>query len=126
MTTYLYAYNVYIYIYTHAYTQTHNDQTRVEAGSNTPTITTRVVGGDEKESLKSEAVKYGRKSQGARTDEDCAAKGQRHIQITDPSSRQRGRPTESRTCQTYYIFRTEKKSGPKLRMGALYQDRLAD
>jgi hypothetical protein len=33
---------------------------RVEAGSNTSTVTLRVVGGDEKGSLKSETVKYGR------------------------------------------------------------------
>jgi hypothetical protein len=32
---------------------------RVEAGSNTFTVTLRVVGGDEKGSLKSETVKYG-------------------------------------------------------------------
>jgi hypothetical protein len=42
-------------------------QTRVEAGSNTSTVTLRVVGGDEKGSLKSETVKHGRKSQGTRT-----------------------------------------------------------
>jgi hypothetical protein len=42
-------------------------------------------------------VKYGRKSQGTRTREDCAGKGQRHIQKTDSPSRQRGRPTQSRT-----------------------------
>jgi hypothetical protein len=71
--------------------------TRVEAGSNTSTVTLRVVGGDEKGRLKSEAVKYRLKSQGTRTKKDCAGKGQRHIQKTDPSSRQRGRPTESRT-----------------------------
>jgi hypothetical protein len=41
----------------------------VEAGSNTSTVTLRVVGGDEMGSLKSETVKYGRKSQGARTRE---------------------------------------------------------
>jgi hypothetical protein len=35
----------------------------VEAGSNTATVTLRVVGGDEKGSLKSETVKYGRESQ---------------------------------------------------------------
>jgi hypothetical protein len=35
--------------------------TRVEAGSNTSTVTLRVVGGDEKGSLKSERVKYGHK-----------------------------------------------------------------
>jgi hypothetical protein len=40
---------------------------RVEAGSNTTTVTLRVVGGDKKGSLESEAVKYGRKSHGNRT-----------------------------------------------------------
>jgi hypothetical protein len=39
----------------------------VESGSNTSTVTLRVVGGDEKGSLKYETVKYGRKSQGTRT-----------------------------------------------------------
>jgi hypothetical protein len=43
--------------------------TRVEAGSNTSTVTLRVIGGDEKGSLKPETVKYGRKSQGSRTRE---------------------------------------------------------
>jgi hypothetical protein len=42
---------------------------RVEAGSNTSTVTLRVVGGDEKVSLKCETVKYGRETQGARTKE---------------------------------------------------------
>jgi hypothetical protein len=37
--------------------------TRVEAGSNTSTVTLRIVVGDEKGSLKSETVKYGLKSQ---------------------------------------------------------------
>jgi hypothetical protein len=35
------------------------DNTFVEAGSNTSTVTLRVVEGDEKGSLKSERVKYG-------------------------------------------------------------------
>jgi hypothetical protein len=39
----------------------------VEAGSNTSTVVLRVVGGDEKGSLKSETVKYGRESQGTQT-----------------------------------------------------------
>jgi hypothetical protein len=42
---------------------------RVEAGSNTSTVTLRVVGSDEKGSLKSETVKYGRETQGAQTKE---------------------------------------------------------
>jgi hypothetical protein len=41
----------------------------VEAGSNTSTVTLRVVGGDEKGSLKSETVKYGREYQGTWTRE---------------------------------------------------------
>jgi hypothetical protein len=68
----------------------------VEAGSNTSTVILRVVGGDEKGSLKSETVKYGRKSQVTRIREDYAGKGQRHIQKTDPSSRQRGHPIKTR------------------------------
>jgi hypothetical protein len=36
-------------------------------GSNISTVTLRVVGGDEKGSLKSETVKYGRETQGTRT-----------------------------------------------------------
>jgi hypothetical protein len=40
---------------------------RVEAGSNTSTVTLRVVGGDEKGSLKSKTLKYARESQGTRT-----------------------------------------------------------
>jgi hypothetical protein len=42
---------------------------RVEAGSNTSTMTLRVVGGDEKGSLESETVKYGREYHGTRTQE---------------------------------------------------------
>jgi hypothetical protein len=41
----------------------------VEAGSNTSTVTLRVVRGDEKGSLKCETVKYGHMSQGTRTRE---------------------------------------------------------
>jgi hypothetical protein len=44
-------------------------ETRVEAGSNTSTVTLRVIGGDEKGSLKSQTVKYGLKSQGTWTRE---------------------------------------------------------
>jgi hypothetical protein len=41
--------------------------TRVEAGSNTSTVTLRVVGGDEKGSHESETVKYGHESYETRT-----------------------------------------------------------
>jgi hypothetical protein len=38
----------------------------VEAGSDTSTVTMRVVGGDEKGSLESETVNYGHESHGSR------------------------------------------------------------
>jgi hypothetical protein len=41
----------------------------MEAGSNTSTMTLRVVGGDERGSLKSESVKYGHESKGTLTQE---------------------------------------------------------
>jgi hypothetical protein len=40
---------------------------RVEAGSNTSTVTLRVVDATKRESLESETVKYGHESQGSRT-----------------------------------------------------------
>jgi hypothetical protein len=46
----------------------YNENTsRVEAGSNTSTVTIRVVGGDEMGSLKYETVKYGHESYGSLT-----------------------------------------------------------
>jgi hypothetical protein len=47
----------------------------VEAGSNTSTVTLRVVGGDEKGSLKSETVKYGHENKGTRTEEALRWRG---------------------------------------------------
>jgi hypothetical protein len=51
------------------------ETTRVEAGSNTSTVTLRVVGGDEKGSLKTEIIKYGREIQGTRTREGLRWRG---------------------------------------------------
>jgi hypothetical protein len=51
------------------YQRREKTETRVEARSNTSTVTLRVVEGDEKGSLESETVKYGLKSQGTRTRE---------------------------------------------------------
>jgi hypothetical protein len=74
--------------------------TRVEAGSNTSTVTLRVVWGDEKGSLKSETVIYGHESQGTRTRERLRWRGPAAY-IKDPPSRQRGCPTkQDRNCQT--------------------------
>jgi hypothetical protein len=55
------------------------EPTCVEAGSNTSTVILRVVGGDEKGSLKSETVKYGHESQGTPTRERLPGEGQQHI-----------------------------------------------
>jgi hypothetical protein len=60
---------------------------RVEAGSNTSTVTLRVVGGDEKGSLQ---------FQETRTRERLRWQGPATYTKTDPSSRQRGRPTKTR------------------------------
>jgi hypothetical protein len=49
--------------------------THVEAGSNTSTVTLRVVGGDETGSLRSETVKYGNESQETRTRERLRWRG---------------------------------------------------
>jgi hypothetical protein len=51
------------------------NETRVEAGSNTSTVTLRVVGGGGKGSLKTERVKYGREIQGTRTRERLRWRG---------------------------------------------------
>jgi hypothetical protein len=49
--------------------------TRVEAGSNTSTVTLRVVGGDKKGSLKYETVKYDHENKGTRTQEALRWRG---------------------------------------------------
>jgi hypothetical protein len=49
--------------------------TRVETGSNTSTVTLRVIGGNEKGRLKTETVKYGREIQGTRTQERLRSRG---------------------------------------------------
>jgi hypothetical protein len=48
------------------------ERTRVEAGSNTSTLTLRVVGGDENESLKSETVNTVASPKGLGPENDCA------------------------------------------------------
>jgi hypothetical protein len=50
--------------------------TRVEAGSNTSTVTLRVIGGDEKGSLNSETVKYGHETKGTQTQKGMHWRGQ--------------------------------------------------
>jgi hypothetical protein len=74
-----------------------NGDTRVEAGSNTSTVTLRVVGGDEKGSLKCETVKYWdsdpRKT--ALTRASSIYKGQ-----TRPLVREGAPQEQTRNCQT--------------------------
>jgi hypothetical protein len=88
-------------VLTKPYKRSEFSVTRVEAGSNTSTVTLRVVGGDEKGSLKSEIVKYGHESQGTGNPERLRWQGPAPYKKTDPSSRQRVRPTKKdRNCQT--------------------------
>jgi hypothetical protein len=54
-------------------------ESRVEAGSNTSTVTLRVVGGDGKGSLESETVKYGHDSYGLGPENDCTGEGQQEL-----------------------------------------------
>jgi hypothetical protein len=56
-------------LYNRVVTEKQNRVPCVEAGSNTSTVTLRVVGGDEKGSLRSETVKYGYESKGTRAQE---------------------------------------------------------
>jgi hypothetical protein len=74
---------------------------RVEAGSSTSTVAQRVVGGDEKGSLKSETVKYGRESQGTPTRKGLRWQG--------PASYTKDRPVLSserapQKTRPYYLF----------------------
>jgi hypothetical protein len=68
----------------------------VEARSNTSTMAPRVVGGDEKVSLKSETENMVASPKGLGPEKGCADKGQQHTQKIGPSSRQRGRLTKTR------------------------------
>jgi hypothetical protein len=70
-------------------------QSRVEAGSNTSTMTLRVVGGDEKGSLEYEAVKYSHEFHGARTRERLRWRRPAAIVSNDQSCRQRERSTST-------------------------------
>jgi hypothetical protein len=71
-----------------------NPGTRVEAGSNTSTVTLRVVRGDEKGSLKSEKVKYvARMTVLART-------GSIYKRQTRPLVREGAPQKQDRKCQT--------------------------
>jgi hypothetical protein len=83
--------------------------TRVEAGSNTSTVTLRVVGGDEMGSLKSETVKYGREYQGTRRKTALARASGTYKRQTRPLVREGAPRNEERNCQTYSVFRTEIK-----------------
>jgi hypothetical protein len=77
-------------------------QTLLEVGSNTSTMTLRVVGGDEKGSLKSEIVKHCRESQGTRTRERRRWQGPATCTSDRPILLSERAPQEKqdRNCQT--------------------------
>jgi hypothetical protein len=67
----------------------------------TSTVTRRVVGGDEKGSLKSESVKYGHEYQGTRTRERLRWRGpSAYIKETRPLVREGASQKQDRNCQT--------------------------
>jgi hypothetical protein len=75
--------------------------TRVKVGSNTSTVTLRVVGVDEKGSLKSETVKYGREPQGNRSRERLRWQGPAAYTKDIHVLSSKGRPQkQDRNCQT--------------------------
>jgi hypothetical protein len=76
----------------------------VEAGSNTSTVTLRVVGGDENGSLKSETVKYGREYQGTRVRERLRWQGPTAY-TKDRHVREGATQKQDRNCQiVIYIW----------------------
>jgi hypothetical protein len=73
----------------------------VEAGSNTSTVTLRVVGGDEKGSLKSETVNMVASPKGLGPEKDCAGNCQQRVQRqTRPLVREGTPQKQDRKCQT--------------------------
>jgi hypothetical protein len=73
----------------------------VEAGSNTSTVTSRAVGGDEKGSLKFETLKYGFEYQGTLTREGLRWQGPAAYTKDRPILLSEKAPTkEDRNCQT--------------------------
>jgi hypothetical protein len=93
----------------------------VEAGSNTSTVTLRVVGGDEKGTLKSETVKYGLETKGPQTQGLHWRGSVAYIKDRPVLSSERA-PHKNRTV----IVKQYLISGRKPQMGALFQDRLTD
>jgi hypothetical protein len=71
--------------------------TRVESESNTSTVILRVIGGDEMRSLKSESVKYGCESQGARTRERLHWQGPAACTTERPVLSLQRAPTKNKT-----------------------------
>jgi hypothetical protein len=93
----------------------------VEAGSNTSTMTLRVVGGDGKGSLKCQTVKYGLKCQGTRTPERLRWQGPAAYTKDRPDLSSERVLHKNKTVTVTCV----KKSGRKSQLGALLQDRLA-
>jgi hypothetical protein len=74
--------------------------TRVEAGSNTSTVTLRVVGGDEKGCLKSETIKYGHECQDSNQRKTTLARTSSiYKKQTRPVVREGAPQKQDRNCQ---------------------------
>jgi hypothetical protein len=64
---------------------------------------------------------------GLRSEKGCAGDDRQKLKRTDPTSRQRGRPTQqTRNCQKKIIKERKEKIGRGSQMCAWHQDVLAD
>jgi hypothetical protein len=95
---------------------------RMEAESNTSTVTLRVVGGDERGSLKSETVKYGREYQGTQTQErlrwqGSAAYTKGRLVLSSERAAHKNQDCNCQTVINIWSWATD---------GARYQDLLTD
>jgi hypothetical protein len=88
----------------------------VEAGSNSSTVTLRVIGGDEKGSFKSETVLrvYGRESQGTRTPERLRWQGPAACTNDRPVLSSERAPTKMKTVTDFdYDFDFEQSESTR-------------
>jgi hypothetical protein len=86
----------------------------VEAGSNTSTVTLRVVGGDEKGSIKSEIVKHGRESQETRTRERLPWQGPSAYTKDKPILLSDREPHKKKTVTVKQFMNLRRGSTPRL------------
>jgi hypothetical protein len=90
----------------------------VKGGSNTSTVTLRIVEGDKKRSLKYETVKYGHESEGTRTPERLHWRGPAACTKDRPVISSERAPQETiphlSQCNKYLVMSPSSGSTPRL------------